>query len=318
VRLIFIGGAGRSGSTLVERIMHELPGVCGLGEVAAVWRNGVRENRLCGCGSAFSDCPLWSEIGERAFGGWSGVDLDRVRSLHDALGRLRHIPRLAAPTLPAPWRARVAEYVGYYTRIYAAAAATTGARTVIDSSKHAALAFCLRWADGIDLRVLHLVRDPRGVAHSWTRRVPDPESGGTVPVPRYPVARCTLSWNAHNAAFGLLARVGGRAGQPAGGRLVHRMRYEDFLADTPGAVGALAGLAGVDRAGADLSHLGGRHVELGAFHSVSGNRMRFHTGRTALDVDDAWRTALPARLRGLVGVLCAPLLVAYGYRRQVR
>lgn len=316
MRLLFIGGTDRSGSTLVERILNELPGLCGLGEVARVWQNGLRDDRLCACGSRFSECPLWSGIGERAFGGWHNVDRDRLRALHDAVVRTGNILRFAGPTLSAPWRERVAEYVDYYTRIYAAASALTGAQVIVDSSKHAALAFCLRRTSDIDLRVLHLVRDPRGVAHSWTKRVYDPETGGTLPVPRYPVARCALSWNAHNAAFGLLARTGDRAGRPDAGRLVLRMRYEEFLADAPAAVDTIARFAGLDGAGVDASFLGSHHADLGVLHSVSGNRMRFTTGRLALGVDDAWRTALPPSRRGLVGVLCAPLLLAYGYWRQ--
>ncbi|MFY1636938.1 sulfotransferase domain-containing protein [Solwaraspora sp. WMMB335] len=319
VRVIFIGGVGRSGSTVVERILNELPGVCGLGEVAQVWQNGVRDNRLCGCGAAFHDCAVWREIGQRAFGGWHSVDLDRIRLLRDCVGRTRHVPRLARRQLNPTVRARVTEYVDFYTRIYSAAAAVTGAHTVVDSSKHVGQAFCLRWASDLDLRVLHLVRDPRGVAHSWTKQVHDPESGGPVQVPRYPVTRCALSWNTNNAAFDLLARLSPQVGRPGAGQRahpVHRMRYEEFLADPAGAVTALAGFAGLDVTGAELSYLDGCRAHLGTVHAVSGNRMRFTQGAVTLRVDDAWHTALAPTRRRLVGALCAPLLLAYGCPRQ--
>ncbi|WP_326552385.1 sulfotransferase [Micromonospora sp. NBC_01813] len=314
MRLLFIGGMGRSGSTLVERVLNELPGVCGLGEVTHVWHNGVRDNRLCGCGAPFRQCPLWRAVGQRAFGGWDNVDLDRVDALRDAVGRTRHVPALAGRWLPARRRAQLAEYVDLYVRIYAAAAAVTGAALIVDSSKDTALAFGLRRAGDVDLRVLHLVRDPRGVAYSWTRRVRDQETGELVAVPRFPALRCALAWTGHNAAYDLLAWSGHNA---ASDRPVRRMRYEEFLVDAPGAVGALAGFAGRPVSGADLTFLSGGQVELGVLHSVSGNRMRFDTGRLALRMDDAWRTALSAGARSLIGVLCAPLLLRYGYHRQL-
>ncbi|MDG4764775.1 sulfotransferase [Solwaraspora sp. WMMD406] len=317
MRLFYIGGIGRSGSTLLERVLNELPGVCGLGEVAQVWDNGVRDNRLCGCGVPFRSCPLWSRIGEYAFGGWDNVDLDRISWLRDTVGRTRHVGSLAAPWLGHRRRSRVREYVDYHARVYTAAAVVTGARVVVDSSKDTALAYCLRWAGPADLRILHLVRDPRGVAYSWTRRVHDPESGTDVAVPMFPAARCALTWSGHNAAYDLLTRLGRRRRGAGAGRLVHRMRYEEFLADPQAAVVTLSRLAGLPATGVDLSYLSEGEAELSELHSVSGNRMRFTTGRTTLRVDDAWRTALPVAARRTVTGLCAPLLRRYGYHRPL-
>lgn len=314
MRLVYIGGIGRSGSTLVERVLNELPGVCALGEVAQMWQLGVRENAFCGCGVPFRECELWTGIGERAFGGWQSIDVDRIHTLRDAVGRIRSIPWLAGDALPERRRVQVTEYLDYYTRIYSAAAEITGAQAVIDSSKQAALAFCLRRSSSIDLRVLHVLRDPRGVAYSYLKRVHDPATDGVREMPKmFPVGRYAMAWNVHNAAFGLLARLGPGPQQPAASRLVHRLWYEEFLADPRAAADTLAGIVGVRGPGVDLSYLGDQDVEFGVLHSVSGNRMRYRTGRVPLRVDDAWRTALPRSRRGLVGMLCAPLLLAYGY-----
>ncbi|HET6214816.1 MAG TPA: sulfotransferase, partial [Micromonosporaceae bacterium] len=173
MRVLFLGGLGRSGTTLVERILGQLPGVCSLGEVVHLWRRDLRDDERCGCGVRFSACDFWRAVGDRAFGGWSRVDLSRVLALQAAVERTRHIPWLAAPRLAGPARRElVAEYAGYYARVYNAAAQVAGASVVVDSSKHAALAYCLAGTPDLDLRVLHVVRDARGVAYSWTKRVP--------------------------------------------------------------------------------------------------------------------------------------------------
>jgi Sulfotransferase family len=300
-RVLYLGGLGRSGTTLVERLLGELPGVCALGEVVHLWQRDVRDDERCGCGARFSACRFWRSVGERAFGGWQHVDVERVHALRGAVERTRHIPRLASAAAAPPG---VAEYAARYARVYEAAAEVSGAAVVVDSSKHSALAHVLRWADGVDLRVVHVVRDARGVAYSWTKTVARPESDGADDMTRYSPGRSALLWNAHNAAFGLLAR----RGVP-----VRRIRYEQLLADPRAALRELAAYADIPVADADLRFLGDGHADLGVGHSAAGNPMRFTVGRLPLRRDDAWVRALPRAQRRLVGAVCGPLLRAYGY-----
>jgi Sulfotransferase family len=300
-RVLYLGGLGRSGTTLVERLLGELPGVCALGEVVHLWQRDVRDDERCGCGARFSGCTFWKRVGERAFGGWANVDVARVHALRDAVERTRHIPRLAAAHR-AP--AEVREYAGFYAAVYAAAAEVAGAHVVVDSSKHSSLAHVLRWADDIDLRVVHVVRDPRGVAYSWTKTVTRPETDGIDEMTRYSPGRSAMLWNAHNAAFGLLGRRG---------VAVRRVRYEQFIADPRAALRELATYAQIPVSESDLRFLGESHADLSVGHSAAGNPMRFTVGRLPLRRDDAWIRALPSGQRRLVGTVCAPMLRAYGY-----
>jgi hypothetical protein len=299
--VLFLGGLGRSGTTLVERLLGELPGVSALGEIVHLWQRDLRDDERCGCGARFSACSFWQQVGEHAFGGWHNVDVDRVHALRDAVERTRHIPRLAT-AVEAP--DEVHEYASYYSRIYAATAAVSGSSVVVDSSKHSALAHVLRWASDIDLRVVHVVRDARGVAYSWTKTVARPETDGAAEMTRYSPARSALLWNAHNAAFGLLARRG---------VAVHRIRYEEFLADPRGGLFDLATFAGLAPTAEDLAFVGDGHADLRVGHSAAGNPMRFTVGRLPLRRDDAWVRQLPAKQRRLVGAVCGPMLRAYGY-----
>ena len=299
--VLYLGGLGRSGTTLVERLLGELPGVRALGEVVHLWQRDIADDERCGCGARFSACTFWKRVGERAFGGWDAVDVARVHALRDAFERTRHIPRLAGRT-EAP--AGVREYAGFYARVYAAAAEVAGARVIVDSSKHSALAHVLLWAEDVDLRVVHVVRDARGVAYSWTKTVSRPETDGTAEMTRYAPARSALLWNAHNAAFGLLAR----RGVP-----VRRIRYERFLADPRAGLRELAAFAGLPITESDLAFLGDSHADLSVGHSAAGNPMRFTVGRVPLRRDDTWVRALPRGQRRLVEAVCAPMLHAYGY-----
>jgi hypothetical protein len=300
-RVVFLGGLGRSGTTLVERLLGELPGVCTLGEIVHLWQRDIRDDERCGCGARFSACTFWHRVGQQAFGGWHNVDVDRVHALRDAVERTRHIPRLAT-AVEAP--DEVYEYAHFYARIYAAAAEVSGAQVVVDSSKHSALAHVLRWAGDIDLRIVHVVRDARGVAYSWTKKVARPETDGAQEMTRYSPGRSALLWNAHNAAFGLLAKRG---------VAVHRLRYEEFLANPRTELLKIGDFAGLRLTSGDLSFLGPGYADLKVGHSAAGNPMRFTVGRLPLRHDDAWKHSLPRNQRRLVGAVCGPMLRAYGY-----
>ena len=63
VRVLFLGGLGRSGTTLLERLLGQLPGVSPLGEVVHLWQRDLVDDERCGCGDRFSACGFWQKVG---------------------------------------------------------------------------------------------------------------------------------------------------------------------------------------------------------------------------------------------------------------
>lgn len=304
---MYLGGIGRSGSTLLERLLGALPGGCACGEIVHLWQRGIVANERCGCGTEFAGCEFWSQVGKTAFGGWSGVDTERVAALKDAVDRTRHIPLLAGPGLPASMRRNLAEYTDYYLRLYQAIGEVSGGAAVIDSSKHASLAFCLGRCDDIDLRVVHLVRDSRAVAYSWSTKVARPEGGADSFMTTYRPAPAAAHWTAQNGALQVLAR----RGTP-----VLRVRYEDLVEWPEATLARVAAFAGLPAADLGIRQSGDgiRQVELGQAHTVSGNPMRFASGVTTIRGDERWRTSMPGAQRRAVTAITLPLLAHYGYR----
>lgn len=309
VRVLFIGGLGRSGSTLLERLLCELPGVCAMGEVVHLWQRGLVDGERCGCGDDFPNCPFWRKVGEAAFGGWRRFDIAEFQALKASVDRTRFVPALACPRLTAGARGRVAAYDDVYRRLYEAVRAVSGCDLLVDSSKHVSLAFCLRWSDAVDLRVLHVIRDPRAVAHSWSKTVARPEavegSAEGAHMARWSPGRTAVHWNAQNLGFDLLAR----RGVPT-----MRVRYEDFVRVPAGTLRAIAAFAGMDGP-VPLPFVTESAAELHPNHQVAGNPMRFRTGRLEVRADEAWKEALGAGPRRLVTATTLPLLARYGYRR---
>ena len=304
-RVLLIAGSGRSGSTLFERALGDVPGVTALGETVHLWERGLRDDELCGCGEPFSRCSFWSEVGQVAFGGWHSLSPQEIVDLRGEVVRTRYIPRMLGPSRDVGWRLRRDRMARLVGAIYRAVAETTGAELIVDSSKMPAYAALLRHA-GVDLRCVYVVRDPRGVAHSWAKTVTRPEvPDGSSTMPRYGAVQSALWWSAFDATFAVMAR----RGLP-----MITVRYEDFVHDPRSWVARTLDFAGVAVGADGLDHIATGRVRLGRGHLVAGNPMRFRTGNIAVAGDEAWRTAMPARDQRLVAAVTAGLRRRHGYR----
>lgn len=303
-RLVYVGGMGRSGSTLIERLLGELPGVCSTGELVHMWQRGLVDGEACGCGTPFEACAFWRDVGREAFGGWSRIRAREVLGLKASVDRMRFVPMLLTRRWSPEFVRRVERYTDLYDRLYGAVSRVSGCPVVVDASKHASLAACLRHRYGTDLRVVHVVRDPRAVAYSWGKRVPRPMATSTSveqEMARYSPGRAALHWTAQNATLAVLARQG----VPT-----MRVRYEDFAARPHGCfeeIAAFVGHRGELPIGVDGT------ARLTGSHAVSGNPWPASSWAVTVREDTAWRRQLPPGNRALVSALTAPARWRYGY-----
>jgi len=300
--VLFIGGLGRSGSTLLEQALGELEGVQGLGETVHLWNRGVQLDERCGCGQPFHSCEFWTRVGDEAFGGWRSLDVARVEWLRATIDRTRYIPVMPLRSWRPRYAALLDEYVGYYRSIYDAVGRSTGASVVVDSSKHPSLAYALA-TGGLDLRVVQVVRDPRAVAHSWTKTVRRPEATSEQAdlMTVYRPSRSAMLWDSHNLALRALPRIG---------TPTLCLRYEDFVADPAATLRRVMSFAGI---GATALPLDGDRMTVSAQHTVSGNPARFRTGEVRIAAADDWRSALSRPARAVVTAITLPQLHRYGY-----
>jgi len=304
VRLLYVGGVPRSGSTLADMMIGQLPGHVGVGELYYLWADGPRHNVKCACGEPFAGCPFWQEVGERAWGGWPESVVDEMLRLQARVDRTARIPALLAAPDRSAFGVEVRRYTGHLAALYRAIAQTSGARVVVDSSKRPSLAFALRRQPAIDFAVAHIVRDPRGVAYSWGKTVPDSATYKGA-MPRWSIATVSRRWITVNASVAAVRRFGVR----------HvRVRYEDLIADPPAQLARIAALHGTRLGPEDLDFLADGGVRPAATHTIAGSRIRHSTGVLPLRLDEEWRTRLPARQRRLVTLATAVSRWRYGYR----
>src|SRR5688572_24003314 len=81
MRVVFIASAGRSGSTILDRLLGSTPDVWSGGELARVWGVVDEPGRLCACGQTPRQCEFWSAVLRETFGAEAVFPVARIDRL---------------------------------------------------------------------------------------------------------------------------------------------------------------------------------------------------------------------------------------------
>jgi hypothetical protein len=301
-QVLYVGSWGRSGSTLLDLTLGQIPGFVSVGELRYLWERGLADRQLCGCGSPVPECPFWGAVLEEAFGDPDQLDLGEVLSVWRRVDRLALVPALLAPWRHRAFEADLRTFREVLARLYRAVATVSGAATIVDSSKYAAYGLILAGVPHLELLLLHLIRDSRAVAYSWQGRKLMPEV--TTETRYMPVKRpwrSAVFWELENLALELLRQAARRS---------VRLRFDELTREPRRSLSAALAALGIE---ADLEFLRHRSLHLGPNHTVAGNPVRFRRGDVAIEADLEWRSRLEAGPRRVVTTLTWPLLLRYGF-----
>lgn len=167
----------------------------------------------------------------------------------------------------------------------------------------------------IDLSVVHLVRDSRGVVYSRLKLVDrgqETVATDLLKVQAEAARKGATKRGGHpplRSAFHLLSiNVAFETVLPRLSISTSIVRYEDLVL-APRQV--LRRLTGVSED--DLAFVQGNDVNLKAGHLVAGNQVRLRSGVLPLREDDAWRTGLTNGRRRGVELVTWPMMRGYAY-----
>jgi len=303
VKVLYIAGCGRSGSTIIDRILGQCDGFFSMGEIRYIWERNILENRMCGCGERFQECSVWSEIVNKAFGSIENVDAKEMFNLREKYSRSRHLVNLMLPK-PKSFHNNIQPYLDSVDKLYKATKNVTGSRVLVDSSKFPSYAYILSLIPSIELYVLHIVRDPRGVSFSWRKKKIEPSTGEAKPMQEIGPVKSALLWDTWNISTEIL--MGSDKS-----RYIF-LRYEDFVKHPKRSMQKVLRMLGED---VDLlTFVDDRTVQLGKNHTVSGNPNRFSEGPVEIRLDDAWRNKILFKDRFLTTIFTGPFLGRYKYQ----
>jgi hypothetical protein len=176
---------------------------------------------------------------------------------------------------------------------------------IVDSSKRPARALALSMIPGIDVRLIHLIRDVRGVVWSAKKRLQQDERGGVSNEDRgKTLIRSAVVWNIANR---LSERVCRR--MPTSHTV--RVRYEDYVTRPLDVLNRIGDAAELDFSAVGAKLTAGVPLEIG--HTIAGNRMRMAT-EIRLQADTQWMTRLSPWERRMCWALAGRQLKRYGYQ----
>jgi len=307
MKIVLLASSGRSGSTILERIMGQIEDIFPLGEVNHIWKRSFIENQLCGCGKPFKECDFWKEVVKK-FIIDEKYDPQYIFKLQRSVGRIRHLPILLFPKLRSyKYKKLLYKYMKVLEKFYKIVDELSNHKILIDSSKLPTHAFIL-YEMGFDIYLIHLVRDSRAVAYSWQRKKKRPEiywrSGY---MSRYNIIKSVQDWTLKNCLFEYLKK-----------KIKHHktVSYEIFSKFPKSTVIELIKWLPINFSKDKINFFKNEKVIYlkKINHTVSGNPVRFKQGEIEIRPDIEWMRKMSLFKKSIVSGLTYPFLVYYKYK----
>lgn len=259
--IIYISGSGRSGSTLLERIIHSSSGVAALGEFHCLWR--LPEDEItCSCAIPFAEDPFWQRVLKQA--DIDGAAIAELRRLESKVCRTSFVARRRYDIAALAKDPDVSRFIGLQFRLFESVADATGSHLLIDSSKAGPRAWLM--ACHPNVRIIHLYRDPADVIASWRSAKYDPGMGHAMK--RMSIGEAALDWWKVEYLIRRLERI----------HPVFRIDYADLCSSPEQVVQAALSALSLET----LPHpkwIDDTSVQQGDnYHSLNGNPDRFDKG----------------------------------------
>jgi hypothetical protein len=303
LRILYITGWGRSGSTIVGEILGQLSGFFHGGEIRFLGERVWGDRYLCGCGEPLRECKLWLEVTAGLEKSEEAPVGRRLADLQLECARTRNLPSLLSQGHLRMARRQESRLVALLAKLYGNIMDVTGAKWIVDSSKAPSYGRVLEMIPGAELYVLHLIRDPRGTGFSWRKLKYDAGTGHVLE--RYGLFKNAVLWIVWNVFIEALW-AGGR-----GGHKYLQLRYEDFAKRPRETLQAVLEFLGAPQG--ELPLISSRDVALSPSHTVAGNPLRLERGRATIVLDEEWRKAMKWHHKAFLLAMTWPLLLRYGY-----
>jgi hypothetical protein len=303
LRYVCIPGSPFTGSTLLGTLLNEHPDCASIGAAVGLPRRPDLSSYLCSCGARFLDCEFWKDIAARtaSLGHPVNVYESGFWNTHLRLSRQTTINTLLVRSLGADtlndvrdatigrWPAvrEAIQRIGWNSWSLASAVlGRTGKSVFIDTSRdHQRPKFLARHPK-LDVKVIHLFRDPRGNSASIMKHTG--ADAGTA----------AKQWKHYNVEARRVRRyIPESAWLP--------LRYEDLCADPPGVFDRIADFLGVRRAPIQIG------ARAGESHII-GNKMRLKTV-SEIREDRSWQTRLAGADLAVLAKIAGPTSREFGY-----
>ncbi len=293
IKLIYLAGTTRSGSTLLTSLLAEFNDCVTVGEPVHLWNPSISEN-YCSCGNKYQDCVLWGRILREHF------QADGFQEIQPSLHSPMHIIQSICILLGFKGFINP-EYLELIKKLYASICAVSEAKIIVDESKFLPYLFVLTQTRYFDIHVIHILRDPRATAFSWKRAKKHVWGSMMTTLPWHVSAR---RWAAEQFLFWISNCFVSK-------EKYTQVRYEDFIEKPKMTLDRIVSRTGLKGASPFISDH--QFAITHENHLVASNPSAPKPGINTLYQDLEWQTNMPGWAKMVVTLICWPMMLVYGY-----
>ena len=291
-RVIYIMGCGRSGTTILNILLGNNSGLLAVGELNRFSLSWAKNN-MCSCGTPVKSCEIWRNIGKLYFTDTSKNDCSEMLHYQMAVERQRAIWKMAFGLYE---RDKFQLYETFMHNIYKSLQDVSSCKAIVDSSKSVGRAYSLLRNKKIDVQLIHLVRDPRGMYYSFQKK--------DVVTPVKGLWSTALYWNITNFLASIIKLR-------FGDKKVLQIRYEDLVYCPGETIDKISFFLYVNLS--QVKEKLKNEVKLDRGHIASGNRLRSQKSALKLTPDFEWKRKLSFSQRLILNIICSPMMVKHKY-----
>jgi len=258
-KVVLIAGSGHGGTTILNMILGQHPGIFATGKLRDFPHGGLFvDDNICSCGTAAAACPFWAQVRNRYAPYQERPESERIPKLFQIVSELSNTPFVVDVT----------HNVGYGEQ--------------------------LQRISGIELYLMHVVRDGRGVVYSRIRK---DHRIGRLGKSRWQHFRRVITvsrrWAWHIKHFAALERK-------LGDKAV-RISYEQLCSDPGSALTPVSECLGLDFTEVG-THLGSGQPLRPMAHLIRGNAILRTKQDVVLRHDTAYLDEMPSLDRLIFGI----------------
>ncbi len=305
-KILCISGYGRSGNTILGMALGELSFAANLGEIRRIFCPEDLGKALSGSGLPYAECPFWGPVLAEL-----NIDPASPPKCFHQIWKYDHFVtktmerkdlKLADLEQLIEENPLLNEQLDWISRIFITLANHSDKEYIIDSSIVPFWPIFLKRADIKDIRIIHIIRDVRGVCFSRMKQVNRPDKKG-YEMEILPPSISVQRWKRHNNCTLYLKKLFHH---------YHFLRYED-LVNNPSRT-LLNIMQNLELPREETSRfIDNRKIHFQPNVTFFGNPSRMRTGAIELKPDEKWKSELPLNDRMKISLKCLADFRKYGY-----
>ena len=280
--IIYLMGAGRSGTTALSVFLGNNENILSVGEINQFFEHLLGEKQ-CSCGKNLEKCDFWSNVLSRLPRSFF-LEASKYQNVVKKLEAHSNIPKFF---FIKSLQKDLKTYLYIVESVFYAIQQECPTKYILDSSKYIGRALGLLYSQKYNIKIIYVVRDIRGVIHSFSKNVQTPKK---------PI-NTIIYYLAVNTVAQLVFMV-----LPS--TKILKIKYENFIDNPIGEIERLESFLDVNLA--DVKDKIRKNKPFTVMHLIGGNRLR-ENNEIFFTKDVSWKTKYSNVKKIIYYIAAAPI-----------